>query len=175
MELKRSLRTSILLPTLTYGSETWIWNRAQQSRTHAVEMSYLRGAHGVTRWEGESNESVHERCSKGACASGVRCRVVEWVKRNMIRWSGHIERMESEEFVKKVYVSETEGPSRRGRGPGRWKDRVKEYMSERGATRRQGLKQAWRECLDRYRWRLFCLGHLLWGIFLEEVRHQSYR
>ena len=25
---------------------------------HAVEMSYLRGACGVTRWEGENNESV---------------------------------------------------------------------------------------------------------------------
>ncbi len=43
--------------------------------------------------------------------------------------------MNSEEFVKKVYVSEIEGPSRRGRPLGRWKDRVKEYMCERGATR----------------------------------------
>ncbi len=32
MEVKRSLRNSILLPTMTYGSETWTWNRAQQSR-----------------------------------------------------------------------------------------------------------------------------------------------
>ncbi len=42
--------------------------------------------------------------------------------------------MNSEEFVKKVYVSEIEGPSRRGGPPGRWNDRVKEYISERGAT-----------------------------------------
>ncbi len=39
MEVKRGLRNSILLPTLTYGSETWTWNR----------VSYLRGACGVTR------------------------------------------------------------------------------------------------------------------------------
>ncbi len=76
-EVKRSLRNSILLPTLTYGSETWIWNRAQQSKVHAVEMSYLRQACGVTRWEGESNESAYERCSMGACASGMKCGVVE--------------------------------------------------------------------------------------------------
>ncbi len=55
-EVKRGLSNSILLPTLTCGSETWMWNRAQQSRVCAVEMSYLRGACGVTRWEGESNE-----------------------------------------------------------------------------------------------------------------------
>ncbi len=34
MEVKRGLRNSILLPTLTYGSETWMWIRVQQSRVH---------------------------------------------------------------------------------------------------------------------------------------------
>ncbi len=29
---------------------------------HAVEMSYLRGACGVSRWDGLSNASVYERC-----------------------------------------------------------------------------------------------------------------
>ncbi len=48
---------------------------------------------------------------------------------------GHIDRKHSEEFVKKVCVSEIEGPTRKGTPLGRWKVRVKEYMSERGATR----------------------------------------
>ncbi len=51
--------------------------------------------------------------------------MVEWIKRNTLRWFGHIERMNSEEFVKQVYVSEIEGPGRRGRPLGRWKDGVK--------------------------------------------------
>ncbi len=50
MEVKRGLRNSILLPILTYGSERWAWNKAQQSRVCAVEMSYLRRACGVTWW-----------------------------------------------------------------------------------------------------------------------------
>ncbi len=29
---KRGVRSSILLPLLTYGSETWIWKRTQHSR-----------------------------------------------------------------------------------------------------------------------------------------------
>ena len=34
--------------------------------------------------------------------------------------------------MKEMYVSETEDPSQRGRPLGGWKDRVKEYMCERG-------------------------------------------
>ncbi len=83
--------------------------------------------------------------------------------------------MESEEFVKKVHVSGGVGPSSRGKPPGRWRNRVKEYMCEEGATRGGGLDQARRECLDRERWRLFLLWPLLWGTSLEGVRRQSCR
>ncbi len=61
------------------------------------------------------------------------------MKRNTLRWFGHIERMGSEEFVKKVYVSESVGPGSRGRSLGRWRDRGKEYMCERGAARGGGV------------------------------------
>ena len=41
------------------------------------------------------------------------------------------------EFVK-VYMSEVEGPGRRGRLPLRWKYKVKEYVRERGECRVRG-------------------------------------
>ncbi len=135
MEVKRGLRNSILLPILTYESETWTWNRAQQSRVRAVEMSYLKGACGVTRWHGV-----------GSRANGVNCGVVKCVKRNTLKWFGHIERIGSEKFVKKVYMRESVGPNSRGRPPGRWRDREKEYVCERNATRGRGLDQAKKEC-----------------------------
>ncbi len=141
------LRNSILLPTLTYGSENWTWNGVQQSRVRAVEMSYLRGACGVSRWDGVSNENLYESCGMRGRGSGVECEVLEWVKRSTLRWFGHIERMETEEFVK-VYLSSVEGPNRRGRPLGRWGDRVKEYVSERG-VRGNGLEWARRECMNR--------------------------
>ncbi len=39
--------------------------------------------------------------------------------------------MGNEEFLKKVYLGSVEGTNRRGRPLVRWKDRVKEYVSER--------------------------------------------
>ncbi len=73
----------------------------------------------------------------------------------------------SEEFVKKVYMNESVGPNSRGKLLGRWRDRLKEYMCERGATRGAGLDQARRECLYRERWRLFYRGHSLGGAISE--------
>ncbi len=36
-----------------------------------VEMSYLKEACGVTRWERKSNENVYERCGMSVCVNGV--------------------------------------------------------------------------------------------------------
>ncbi len=55
--------------------------------------------------------------------------------------------MENEEFVK-MYQSSVEGPVRRGGPLGRWEDKVKEYMSEKGA-RGNGLEWARKEYMDR--------------------------
>ncbi len=44
-----------------------------------------------------------------------------------------------EKLVKKVYVSESVGPNSSEMALGRWRDRVKEYLCERGATRGGGL------------------------------------
>ncbi len=62
------------------------------------------------------------------------------------------------ERVKKVYLSSVEGMNRRGRPLGRWEDRVKEYVSERG-VKGNGLEWARREYMDRKRWRSVCRGH----------------
>ncbi len=94
--------------------------------------------------------------------SGVECGVVEWVKRSTLRWFGHIERMGSEEFVKKVYLSSVKGTNRRRRSLVRWEDRVREYVNERG-VRGNVLDWAKREYMDRERWRSICRGHPLEG------------
>ena len=42
-----------------------------------MEISYLRGTCGMTRWEGESNESMYEGCGMGPCVDEVKLNVVE--------------------------------------------------------------------------------------------------
>ncbi len=92
----------------------------------------------------------------------VEARYNELIQPGTLRWFGRIERMGNEEFVKKVDFNSVEGTNRRGRPLGRWEDRVKEYVSERG-VRGNGLEWARRECMDRERWRSVCCGQPLGG------------
>ncbi len=43
-------------------------------------MSYMRGACGVSRWDGESNEDMYGRFDMSEAAVEMDCGVVEWVK-----------------------------------------------------------------------------------------------
>ncbi len=74
-----------------------------------------------------------------------------------------MERMEESTMTRRVYVSEIEGGNVREQPPVKWRDRVQEYLRERGEGSLRNLEQARGECLDRERWRLFCRGHPLVG------------
>ncbi len=81
-----------------------------------------------------------------------------------------MERMEEGKMTRRVYMSEIEGGVR-GRPPAKWRDRVQEYVRERGEGSLRNLEQARRECLDRETWKLFCRGHPLVGA--PKSRHQN--
>ena len=72
--------------------------------------------------------------------------------------------MKSEEFAKKVCMSEIDCSNRRGRLVVRWKVRVKEYMHGR-VVDKGGIEQARKE-----RWRLF-----LHGLPLRERGVRNYK
>ncbi len=55
MRMKNGITKSIILPILSYASEKW--NAAQQAYIRAMEMSYIRGACGISSWDLERNEN----------------------------------------------------------------------------------------------------------------------
>ncbi len=68
MEIKGNLRNTILVPTLTYASQTWAWIESQRSRVQAMGMSCMRSAFGVRRVDGMIKENVYEHF--GMCHVG---------------------------------------------------------------------------------------------------------
>jgi len=80
-------------------------------------MNYLRTACGVSRLDGESNESVYNRFGMTSKGEGMKCGVVEGVKRSTLRWFGHMERMDECEMTKRVYMSKIDAVGVRGKTP----------------------------------------------------------
>ncbi len=67
-----------------------------------------------------------------------------------------------------MYLSGVEGTNRRGRPRGRWENRMKEYVSERG-VRGNRLDWARRKCMDSDRWRSVCCGDASGGREVSEL------
>ncbi len=73
----------------------------------------------------------------------------EEVKRQTLKWFGHVERMEESKMTGRGGVREIEGGNVRGRPPVKWRNRVQEYVRERGERSLRNTEQARRECPDR--------------------------
>ncbi len=73
------------------------------------------------------------------------------------------------------YMSEIEGENFRGKPPVKWRDRVQEYVRERGEGSLRNLEQARRACQDSERWKLLCRGHPLVGASRSRYRNELNR
>ena len=57
-ECARVLHESVLVPDLTYGSETMIWREKEMSRIRTVQMENLRGLLGIRRMDKVPNARI---------------------------------------------------------------------------------------------------------------------
>ena len=73
---------------------------------------------------------------------------------SILRWLGHVERMEDDSRARKVYEQVMQGFRCRGRPRKGWLDGVKEMLSKRGLTIHEV-----KECVeDRREWLSVCVG-----------------
>ena len=95
------------MPVLMYGSETKLWREKERSRMRAVQMDNLRRLLGI-RMDRIPNAGIRELC-------GVRKGPDERIGEGILRWFGHVERMERHRIAKRVYGRECAGSRSVGR------------------------------------------------------------
>lgn len=127
IRVKKIIFDSILVPTLTYGSETWSITTREEKRIEAAEMRVLRMIVGKTRRDRVRNEWVRERI-------GV-VPVINRMDSARLRWWGHVERMSEERVARRRWRWRVDGVRPRGRPRVRWADCVER------ALRRHGLPE----------------------------------
>ena len=87
------------------------------------------------------NEEVRER-------TGVRKDLANRVDRNVLRWFGHVERMEDERLLKRVVNARVDGRGARGRPRFGWMDGVRKALNDR-----MDVREAKERARNRNEWR----------------------
>ena len=79
-----------------------IWKEKERSRIKTVQMDNLRGLLGVRRVDKIPNARIRQLCS-------VMKDVDERIDEGVLRWFGHMGRMEKDRIYKRVYVGKFGG------------------------------------------------------------------
>ena len=145
MNVKKVLYEKVIVPTVTYGSELWGMKEKERKKLNVFEMRCLRSMCGVSRWDRIRNEVVRER-------TGVRKELADRVDENVLRWFGHVERMDDERLLKKVVDARVDGRRARGRPSFVWRDGVKKALNGR-----MSIREAKERARNRNEWRRMVL------------------
>ena len=118
---------------MVYGLEAWSLSANERRKIAVVKVMCLRNMCGIRRVDGVRNAIVRERC-------GCKLNVLERIERNVLKGFGHVERMEEERLVKRVYQANVEDS--RGRERVQREDvrnEVKGLPLWRGLSEREGM------------------------------------
>ena len=117
-ECTRVLHESLLVPFVTYGSETIIWREKV-----AVQMDrYLLG---IRRMDKVPNARIIQLCR-------VTKDVDKKDDEGLLRWFGLVERMENDRIAMRVYLGKCAGSRSVGRQRKRWIHTVKDCLKKKG-------------------------------------------
>ena len=142
LECAGALHETLLVPVLMNGSEIILWKEKERSRNRAVQMNNFRGLLDIRRMDIVQNARIRKLC-------GVTKRLDETIDEGVLLWFGHVERMENDRIVKRVYVGKCAGSRSVGITRKRWIATVMDCLRKRGLD----VRQARRMVQDSSEWR----------------------
>jgi hypothetical protein len=120
---------TIILPVVLYGCATWSLTLREEHRMRVFENRVLRRIFGPKRdgvtggWRRLHNE-LHNLYSSIS--------IIRMIKPRMIRWAGHVARIEGKGNAYMILVGKPEGKRPLGRPRRRWVDNIKMDLTEIG-------------------------------------------
>jgi len=139
--LKRKIMDTVILPSLTYGSETWALTKHQKGKLAAAQRSMERSILNVTLKDKIRNDVIRERTK-------VKDVITE-TREKKSRWAGHVARMENYRWAKiTTEWTPREGRRARGRPKRRWRDEIEEEIGAdwmQVAQNRDAWTRMWRQ------------------------------
>jgi hypothetical protein len=122
---KLKLCQTLIRPTVTYSSETWVLKENSIQKLMIFEREILRNISGPTKelkglWRTKTNEELDELINEK--------NIIRFIKSQRLRLLGHVERMPKEREVTRIYKWKPFAFRPIGRPKNRWEDDVKKDM-----------------------------------------------
>ena len=111
-----------------HGSETWPMKVEHELKMNRTEMSMIRWMCGVKLNETKKSEELRELLGLEP--------VSLMIKKSRLRWFGHVERKDDNDWVKYCIMWKVEGIRQRGRPKKTWWDCVKNDMESLGLSQK---------------------------------------
>ena len=100
---------------------------AERRKVNVLEMKCLRSLVGVSRMDRVRNEEVRRR-------AGIERKLASRADQRVLRWFGHVERMDDYRMARRVLMTEVSGGRVRGSPRVGWIYGVKVTLGNRGMT-----------------------------------------
>ena len=132
----------VIVPTALCGAEAYGMRSVERRKVNVLEMKCLRSLVGVSRMDRVMNEEVRRR-------AGIEKELESRADQRVLKWFGHVERMDEYRMARRVLMAEVSGGRIRGRPRLGWMDGVNVALDNRVMS----VKAA-RQCAkDRKEWR----------------------
>ena len=118
-----------------YRAEAWGIRSAERIKVNVLEMKCLRSLVGVSRTDRVRNEEVHRR-------AGIQRELASIADQRILRWFGHVERMDEYHMARRVLMAEVSWGWVLGRPRLGWMDGVKVALGNRGMMVEAAQKSA---------------------------------
>jgi len=97
--VKLQLYNTLICPTVTYASETWVLKENMINKLMTFERKNMRKIYGPTRtedgyWRIRTNQEIND-ILKGQ-------NIIGFIKKQRLNWLGHIERMAEDNIVQRI-------------------------------------------------------------------------
>ena len=126
LNTKISIYSTIVLPILLYGSETWQMYIADIKRLNAFHQRCLRRILGITYKDRVKNEVILDRTNQR--------QLTDIIQERRLRWLGHVFRMDDNRFPKQTLKWAPVGKRGRGRPKLTWRNTIEKDLRERNIT-----------------------------------------
>ena len=136
LRVKGEIYRACVQRVLVYGSETWPMKVDDMQRLVRTENNMVRWMSGVTLKDRRTSEELRH----GLGIVGVD----SVVSPGRLRWFGHVERKEDNDWVSKCRNFEVIGGIKKGRGKKTWSECVAEDMKKLGLKKEDAQnRQKW--------------------------------